>query len=301
MNNSIWAILTVDLENMNTPLAEGKYNQNLFSTEVVKPLIQILDQYGIKAVFFASVFEYCRWDKKTIGEVLQYIDSKNHDIQLHTHPFWCYGRHHMWQYSLDDQIQILKHGRELFKEFLNRYPIAHRAGAYGLNNDTIEALRQNSIFIDSSMFHRHLNCKQTWSRNRVIKHNDIIEIPVTGFYRDYYFDLKFIRARYRRKFIKTDFDWCSVGELLDFIEYAKQNNTRVINLFMHSYSVLKPDRSYRHFLSNDLFKKKLNRFLERCCRDKALRFITLQEFWDLYKNDPKLFSGSDHVPVLRRH
>ena len=301
MNNSIWAILTVDLENMNTPLAEGKYDQNLFSIEVVKPLIQILDQYGIKAVFFASVFEYCRWDKKSIGVVLQYIDSKNHDIQLHTHPFWCYGRHHMWQYSLDDQIQILKHGRELFNEFLDRHPIAHRAGAYGLNRDTIEALRQNNILIDSSMFHRHRNCKQTWSRNRVVKQDDIIEIPTTGFYRDYYFDFKFIKARYRRKFIKTDFDWCSVDELLDFVEDAKQYNNSVINLFMHSYSILKPDRTYSHFLPNEVFKKKLNSFLELCCRDEALRFITLQEFWDLYQNDPKLFSGSDHVPVFRGH
>ena len=301
MRNSIWTILTVDLENMNTPLIEGKYDQNLFSIEVVKPLIKILDQYGIKAVFFASVFEYCRWNNKSVAEVLKYIDSKNHDIQLHTHPYWCYDRQHMWQYSLDDQIRILKYGRQLFKEFLGRYPIAHRAGAYGLNSDTIEALRQNNIFIDSSMFHRHRNCQQTWSRNRVVKHNGIIEIPVTGFYRDYYFDLKFIRARYRRRFIKTDLDWCSVDELLDFVEHAKQYNTRVINLFMHSYSILKPDRTYSHFFPNDLFKKKLNCLLERFCRDAALRFITLQEFWDLYQKDPNLFSGSDHVPVFRPH
>lgn len=300
MHNSIWVILTVDLENMNSPLTNGKYDQNLFSTDVVKPLIRIFDQYGIKAVFFASVFEYCRWDKKSVGKVLQYIDSKNHDIQLHTHPSWCYDRQHMWQYSLGDQIKILKHGRQLFKEFLDRYPIAHRAGAYGLNKDTLEALRQNKIFIDSSMFHGHRNCKQTWTRNKVVRHNGIIEIPVTGFYRDDHIDLKFFRVRYRRRFIKTDLDWCSMGELLDFVEQAKQNNTKVINLFMHSYSIIKPDGTYSQFLPNDSFKKKLNRFLELCSQDETLRFITVQEFWDLYQNDPKIFSGSDHVPIFRR-
>ena len=91
-----------------------------------------------------------------------------------------------------------------------------------------------------------------------------------------------------------------MGELLDFVEQAKQNNTKVINLFMHSYSIIKPDGTYSQFLPNDSFKKKLNRFLELCSQDETLRFITLQEFWDLYQNDPKIFSGSDHVPIFRR-
>ena len=298
MSNSVWAFLTVDLENMNTPLAQGKYEQSLFSIDVIDPLLEIFDRHKVKGVFFASVYEHCRFNKEAIRDVLQYIDSRGHDVQLHTHPFWCYGREHMWQYSLPEQIKIIKDGRNLLNEWLGRYPIAHRAGAYGINQDTLNSLYRNSIYVDSSMFHQHDNCKLTWSVNNVVEHNGIVEIPITGFYRQYYLDTTLWRFKYKKRFVKTDINWCSYEELLAFVNEAKENNIRVINLFMHSYSLLKVDHAYRRFETNARVTERLEKLLEICTQDADISFITMQDFWEMYQHDPQQFCGEDYVPTI---
>jgi hypothetical protein len=282
---------------MNTSLAEGKYNLNLFSIDVVEPVLKIFSRFGVKAVFFASVFECCRFNKNTIRDVIQHIDSQGHDIQLHTHPFWCYGREHMWQYSLSEQIDIISHGCELLKEWTGRYPVAHRAGAYGINQNTLKALRENDIFIDSSMFHRYDNCKVTWSINEIVKKEGIVEVPVTGFFRQQYISLGCCKIKYKKKFIKTDINWCSIDELFYFVEQAQKNNIKIMNLFMHSYSLLKYNSKSDRFDINESNKQKLMEFLQTCTQNKNIYFITIQKFWEMYQQDPHQFSGSNYVPT----
>jgi hypothetical protein len=301
MNNPLWLIITIDFENMNSWLKEGRYEQSLFTVDVIQPLLDLLDQHNVKAVFFASVFEHCLFGKNAIRKALKYLDAKGHDVQLHTHPYWCYGREHMWQYSLDEQIEIINNGCELFKEWFGRYPIAHRAGAYGINQDTLKALRHNDIFIDSSMFHKRQNCKVSWSRNQITEKDGTLEIPVTGFYKEKFLNLKLLKIKYRKKFIKTDIDWCSNEELLYFVDEAKKNNIKVVNFFMHSYSVLKYDEKFKRFDRNEIALQNLNRCLSTWAQDNQIRFITLQELLKLYKKDSHLISGSDYVPVVQEN
>ena len=299
MNETIWLIVTIDLENMNTPLKEGSYAENLFSIDVVEPLLKVLDRYKVKGVFFASVFEHCHFGKEAIRDVLEFIENKGHDVQLHTHPFWCYGREHMWEYSFEEQSEIIKNGCELFKDWLDRYPVAHRAGAYGLNQDTLQVLRRHHIPIDSSMFHDMQNCKVNWSRNLIVEKEGLIEIPVTGFYHQKFIDFKLLRIMRHRKFIKTDIDWCSNDELFHFVDYAKKNAIKLLNLFMHSYSFLIYDNSFTRFEKNEKALRDLGQLLSVWTQDSQIRFITMQELLDHYQSDTSLFRGSDHVPVLR--
>ncbi len=298
MRDPLWIMLTVDLENMNTPLAEGKYDQTLFTIGVVEPLLKIFEKLKVKAVFFASVFEYCRFNKNAVREVLQYIDSMGHDVQLHTHPYWCYGREHMWQYSLQEQIDIIDHGRELLKEWLGKYPVGHRAGAYGINQDTLQALKKNNIPIDSSMFYKHDNCRITWSRNRIAEKDGTVELPVTGFYRKKVLDFILFNIRYHKAFIKTDIDWCNLDDLLSFVDAAKKHDIKFMNLFMHSYSLLRTDDTFSFFQEDKNAKEKLERFLEKCISDNNVRFLSLSKFWEKYQASPELFRASDYVPTF---
>lgn len=300
-NKKVWILITVDLENMNTPLLEGKYKRNLFSIETIQPLMNILERYNIKVVFFASVFECCRFGKNEICTVLKYLHSAGHDIELHTHPVWCYGKEHMWQYPLKEQINIIRHGRELINEWLGKDPIAHRAGAYGINRDTIEALRQNGFSIDSSMFFKHENCKLNWSINKIVRKHNILEIPVTGFYRQSYFNFSFFKLKYKKKFIKTDIDWCSLNELKAFINYAIKYNIKFITLFMHSYSFIMHDSRYRSFKTNENNVKKLDTFIRICLQNENIQFMTLTEFWKMYQQNQQIFSEDDHVPIISRN
>ena len=298
MKNSVFAFLTVDTENMNSPLQKGSYSENLLSIESIRPIIDLCLEFNIKAVFFLSVFEHCKFNKESIRDIAQFLDSQGHDVQLHTHPYWCYGREHMWQYSLNEQIKIIKEGRNLLFEWLGRHPIAHRAGAYGINRDTIKALQVNNIHIDSSMYFGHPNCKLSWSKNRLIEKNKIVQIPVTGFFRKKYITLGNYKIKYRKKFVKTDIDWCSIDELVHFGRDAQDNNIKIMNLFMHSYSLLAYNSNFSNFSLNEKKKQTLKRFLKICTRNLNIRFITFQQFWDRYRINPQQFHGSDCVPVI---
>ena len=298
MSDTLWGLLTVDVENMNSPLMRGAYNRNLVSIEIIRPIIKICDQFNIKAVFFMSVYEHCKFDKERVREVAQYIADQGHDVQLHTHPYWCYGREHMWQYSLSEQTKIIKDGCDILFDWLGKYPIAHRAGAYGINRDTIKALHANDIYIDSSMYHEHSNCKISWSKNQLVEADGVVEIPVTGLYRQHYLMIgNRLRIKYRKNFIKTDIDWCTLDELTHYIHQAKSNSLKLMNLFMHSYSFLKFDPKLRNFSTNFKNKTNLETFLKICTQDLGVRFITIQQFWNKYKDNPELFLGNDFVPV----
>jgi len=243
------------------------------------------------------VFEHCRFNKESVRYIPQYLEKKGHDVQLHTHPYWCYGREHMWQYSLPEQTNIIKEGRELLFEWLGRYPIAHRAGAYGINRDTIKALQANNMYIDSSMYFQHNNCKINWSKNQLVEKNNVVEIPVTGFFRQKCITLGDYKLKYRKKFIKTDIDWCTMDELVHFVRQAKNNNIKFMNLFIHSYSLLKHDGRFRHFKLDIKKGQTLSEFLKICTQDLGIHFITIQQFWNKYQKYPQQFLGNDFVPV----
>jgi peptidoglycan/xylan/chitin deacetylase (PgdA/CDA1 family) len=293
----IYAFITVDLENLHTPLRIGKYDHNLIKPDILSPMLNIFDRHEVKAVFFASVFEYCRFDKQSMVDALGLIDSKGHDIQLHAHPYWCYGRENMWQYSLEEQIDIIGHGKELIRDWIGKYPIAHRAGAYGVNKDTLKALSKNGIPIDSSMYFQHPNCKIHWSKNRITEKDGIVEIPVTGFQRKNHVRIGPFRLKTRERFVKTDINAATRSELRSFLHQAKKNDIRMVNIFMHSYSLLNHDDTFSWFTSDGPGKIVLENLLQDMTGDDEIMFLTMTQFWDQYQKTPDRFMGSDHVPV----
>ena len=78
------------------------------------------------------------------------------------------------------------------------------------------------------------------SYNQLAKKDGVLEIPVTGFYKDEI--ITFGPLKYKRvkdRFCKTDIDFCGFDDLTWFLNEAVENNLSVINFFMHSYSLLK--------------------------------------------------------------
>ncbi len=303
MKDNLYVIITIDTENLQTPLFRKKYIYDLIYSDLgVHQILKILSHFDFSATFFLNVFEYSIWGREKMTMISKAILTEGSDVQLHTHPLWKFdpNREHMWQYSINEQIEIIREGKELIKEWTGEYPIAHRAGAYGLNENTLIALKENNIPIDSSMFYSHPNCKITWTRNKILERNGIIEVPVTGFYRDICWGAGPLSLKIRRSFVKTDIDWASLDELKNFVKEAKEHNIRVMTLFMHSYSFIKWDNEFVNFQPDYADIEKFTRFLEFIKSDKEIEVITMGEFYKLYKENPSLFNGSDYVPVIRR-
>ncbi len=265
---------------------------------------KIFNSYGVQATFFLDVYEHSFYGEDAMKKVVETLLKYNQDVQLHTHPGWfedprdfnhvtkmrreksCfdYKRPWMWCYSLDEQIEILEHGIDCLKRWGAGMPVAHRAGAYGLNKDTITALKKVGIPIDSSMFWGHKNCKEVWSYNKVIKKDEILEIPVTGFYRNE--DLTFGLLKYRwhnNLFCKTDIDGCTIEELIWFLNEAVNNDLSVMNFFMHSYSLLTFDQTFKSIKPDKKKRDCLESFIKYTL-SKNIEVLSMKQYWESIKD-----------------
>lgn len=297
MNN--YVTITVDTENLQTPLIEGKYDENII-LENTEGIVELLDKFNVKATFFVDVYEYARFNEKEFKELCQNIQKRGHDVQLHTHPVWVYNsnRKLMYQYTLKEQIEIIKQGKELIKKWIGVCPIAHRAGGYGADKNTLIALRENDILIDSSNFYGHPNCKIDLTKNQTVEKGGIIEVPITIFKRTYQIRVgpyKFKRERY----IKTDINWATLEELKLFIQEANINNIKLINIFLHSYSLI-DFKNFSNPQPNFNMREKFEQFLEFITNDPEIEIISIKDFLQIYKSNPNKFKGLDYVPEIVR-
>ena len=242
---------------------------------------------------------------------------REQDIQLHTHPAWRddprdFGqirelkkrssyypqdKDFMFKCSLEEQVEILEHGIGCLISWCGVRPVAHRAGGYGLNQDTISALHRVGIPIDSSMHYLHSNSKLTWSINRVVARDGIVEVPVTGLRRHQVVTLGPKRWIRQIPFCKTDLNACSLDELLWFVSQAKSNDIRVMNLWMHSYSLLSFDNSFRWFRPDHNRIERLTQFLLATVDDPDVVYMSMTDFWLHYQKSPENFMGSDYLPT----
>jgi hypothetical protein len=276
---------------------------------------KIFNLYGVQATFFLDVYEHSFYGEDVMKHVVETLLKYNQDVQLHTHPGWfedprdfdhvtrmrreksCfdYKRPWMWCYSLNEQIEILEHGIDCLKRWGAGMPVAHRAGAYGLNKDTITALKKVGIPIDSSMFWGHTNCKEIWGKNQVIKKNDVMEIPVTGYFRDESLTIGPIKInRYKGRFVKTDIDSCSLKELIWFSDQILLNKKAIMNYFMHSYSLLSFDERFKKIKKNPGKRASLEGFLEHACNNPSFEICSMKEFSEKHLNAWK--EGVDFAP-----
>ena len=202
----------------------------------VPKIMEISEKYGFRCEFFVDVYEYKKFGEEKFKKLCQEIDKRDHGVQLHTHPSYAYDKNriNMYEYSLDEQIKIIKDGKELIKNWIGKYPIVHRAGNYGANDDTLIALKENGIFIDSSFFYKHPNSKiNVPTINTPVLYKDILQFPVTVIKK--FPTRKGIPIPIKYEYIKLDINWMDKDKLIKSIEQLN-GKVEYIILFLHSFS-----------------------------------------------------------------
>ena len=139
-----------------------KKDEILGVTKGVPNLMGIAQKYGAKVTF------------AVMPEVADYFPKNiNHEIGLHVHPGWeklgkgedtyyvgdAYLRKHckqssvssvLWDYPYNEQLEMIKKGKELLIEKFNTAPKVFVAGRWCINNDTVKALIENGFTHDCS-------------------------------------------------------------------------------------------------------------------------------------------------------
>ena len=282
-------------------------------------LTRIFRNCGISATFFVDCYEYTFWGEGKMEDVCQRLVGADQDVQLHTHPSWRDDIHDshwvrtlkrtnsylpqeldfMAKLSYSQQVEVLERGAELIQKWVGYRPRVHRSGGYSINRETIQALLKTGFLMDSSMNSAHSNSKIHWSVNRFACKDGLIELPVTVLNYTFGLPLGFATLPIYTKRMKTDLDSCTVEDIISYVRQGRDMGLKVLNLFMHSYSLLKFDPFFRSVQSDPADLDKLSTLLKRLSGMTGVRFMSCADLLRAYQKDPAEFEGPDGIPSVR--
>lgn len=200
----------------------------------IEMLLDIFDSNGVKGLFFVDIAEAWECGNDSIQEVLLYIDSRGHDVGVHIHPdrMCDVNRRYLWQYSADEQRDMITKCTTFYEECLGRKPKSFRAGRYGINEETFNILRECGYEYDMSIFYGNKYCcvKDSITCNKVVDIESIKEIPVSVF--------KSFNAHIYERYDKVDVSMDMSEFKRVFNRMANDDSIDVISFFAHSFSLL---------------------------------------------------------------
>ena len=229
-------------------------------------LMDLFDKNNIKALFFVDIPEIIDHGTEKIEQVMLDINERGHDVGVHVHPDHMndINRRYLWEYTEDEQYEIIARCTDFYINTLKRTPKSFRAGRYGANNETLKVLDRLGYQYDMSEFYASRYCKinppVTW--NRVVKCGNVQlkEVPVTTI-------RSFATPFYSRN------DQIDSGRIPgEFRRYMKEiertGAVDVVSMFFHSFQFLdwrsNPDspsfskQKYRYVLENLEYLKSNN-------------------------------------------
>lgn len=245
-------------------------------------MMDLADRYNARMTFFVSVFEHRKMGLEQVKRVCQEIDQRGHEVQLHTHPNWIYDHRFMWGYPLEKQIELIKEGKEVICESIGKYPIAHRAGGFGANEDTLLALKKNGIKVDSTYLYSPYSrlLPSNFRLNWPSECNGVLEIPVTVFNQ-----FKIGNFQPKRPF---DINANSLAELKFVLNSAKKSGLPFVNLLMHSFSFVRSGKDRQNFKPNYHDLKKFEKLLHYINEQDEFEMIGIGEFYESIRSDNNL-------------
>lgn len=260
-------MLTIDTETR----IGGSARENLWgyrpqSTEAngVPLILEVLKKHGAKATFYVTPYEYV--NETDIADIARLIVRSGNSVQLHTHPEPMFGKLSMWAYDLNTQKEILGKGREMLEAWTGEKIIAHRAGAYTANRDTLAAARSLGIMVDSSLApaQRSPLAQAGLLANDITEIDGTTELPVT-----YYAQVRLPGFQSLRA---LDIESSTGTEIERVLEQMAAQGACTVNIMMHSFSFTRYGRRDEHIVG------RLGQVLDFIAAHPQLRVATVPEF-----------------------
>lgn len=262
----------------------------------VPKLLELLNQYKHKATFFVDVYTNKKEYLPRFKDICLELKKGGHDLELHTHPNGMFDskRGGMKDYSLKEQTEIIKKGKEILKSWFGEAPIAHRAGDWGANYDTLSALQANQIYVDSSMFYGWENCQLNdplLTKNRLVKYHTILELPASVF--------ECVGLGVFKPYRLLSTDGNSFEETWDVLNNLRKQKIPVVTTVYHSFSFLKWDKERRCYSISQNRIEKFKKFLKALSECQDFQVKTVSEVYELYQKNRNGFDIShDAVPKM---
>ena len=266
-------------------------------------MVGLLKQYNYPATFYFNVYEYKEYGEQPIMEIAQWLNESGQDVQLHTHPQWAYdeSRNLMHQYSLNEQIQIIKEGKDLLESWTGQPVLAHRAGAYGADENTIRALIRNNIYYDSSLLVFSGNSKirkLNFKKNTLSMYGDLYEFPVTVY--KLYESPFFLKDNVKPVSVMSKYDvdfFHNEIETEKALREALELKMDIIILFLHSFSFIKAYDDSEN-MKSDVTALKVFEYMLEFIRNKKLKVLSFRNIKDSNIELEKYLKRPDTIPEI---
>lgn len=224
-------LITIDVELSSHPHTIGITGHINGRRYGIHRIMDILEQYQAKGIFFVDVYGYVRSGKTFMEQICCEIQERGHELALHTHPNNYYGekKSKMTDLSYSEQERFIREGKDIIFEWTGVEVISHRAGNWAANEDTLKALDVNGFLYDFSAFYGYPCCKLSPSRKYGVSANSLREIPPSIF--------EMAGVGIFKKYQIADVNSCMFTELKLHLRKAQ----KVSNLFvlvLHSFSFL---------------------------------------------------------------
>ena len=256
--------------------------------------MEVMDAHGLKGVFFVDPMPTLLWGVAAAEDVVAPIVSRGHDVQLHCHTEWldhAGGRltggrtgRNLKDFALDDQLRILEFARDMLVAAGAPKPVAFRAGNYGANDDTLEALAALGIAYDSShcpaLTGTGACAISLTSDDRLPRqHNGVIEVPVGCI------------ETFGRRLRHGQLTALSRRELVAALGHARDAGAASMTLVSHSFELLSRDRTR----INRLVERRFRRFCESLAAMPGAHSATFAD------QPPAVPEANDGCPLLPHH
>ena len=271
-------IVTVDTEGHvgSDPIRHLIWGETKSGKKCGIPLIMDLcDEYGAKAIFFVDMAEAWDYGEDKIAEVIQYIATRGHEVGVHIHPDHMADpkKLFLFEYSRDEQYEIIEKCTNLYKKLLGVQPRTFRAGKYGANHTTLDILSELGSAADFSEFYGYdkwCGIKPAVTGDQTVKlKNGLIEIPTMSY--ENHFGTVFHR------YDKLDTNMSLIEQKYVLSKLIDAQYVDTIVLFAHSFSFL----NWRRFPNNpEINKKEVKRFknmLSIVSKNACLHYSSLEE------------------------
>ena len=205
--------------------------------------LQFLNDHGLLGVFFVEPLFATRFGVEPLRELVGLIREGGQEVQLHLHTEWVNEgmppllpgvtgkRQHMRHFTRAEQDLLVKAGLDLLRE-AGAGPInAFRAGNWGMNRDTLDAVAANSLRFDSSYNAASKVGVDNVAPGRLLTQpatfGTVTEIPVTVF-----------RDRGPSRLRSLQLTACSFREMARILDTTADSGWASVTIVSHNFELL---------------------------------------------------------------
>jgi hypothetical protein len=204
--------------------------------------LQELNAHGLIGTFFVEPLFSTRFGAQPLAEIVGLIKDAGQDVQLHLHTEWVdearepvlagitEKKQFLHYFSRAEQQQLIGKGLELLRNAGATGVNAFRAGSFGFNRETLDALAANGVPFDSSY-----NAGQFGPESGVMPGSLLMEpIECGGVYE---YPLTVFRDG-RGALRPAQLTACSFGEMQSLLWQALEQGRRSFVILSHNFEIM---------------------------------------------------------------